>query len=195
MFLAKFFTKLKKRRGQTLQERYPQYSIGKGSYGDLEVHDLGEGSILSMGAFCSIAPGVKIFLGGEHRTDWVTTYPFNILWEKGRKFTGHPKTKGDVIIGNDVWIGSEALILSGVTIGSGAVIGARAVVVSAVPPYAVVAGNPARVVTSRFSGEIIDRLLGMKWWDWDNARIEKALPLLLNAEIESFLSAVDNDKI
>ena len=193
--ITSFFRKFKKNRGRTLQDRYPQYRIGKGSYGDLEVHDWGEGSTLCIGAFCSIAHGVKIFLGGEHRTDWVTTYPFNILWKKGEDIEGHPKTKGDVIIGNDVWVGSEAIILSGVTIGSGAVIGARAVVVSAVPPYTVVAGNPARVVSKRFADDIIDRLLEVKWWDWDNHRIEKALPLLLNVDIESFLLAIDNNKI
>jgi acetyltransferase-like isoleucine patch superfamily enzyme len=62
---------------------------------------------------CSIADGVEIMLGGEHRSDWITTYPFNVLCEHAHCFTGHPKSKGDVVIGNDVWIGSRALILSG----------------------------------------------------------------------------------
>jgi acetyltransferase-like isoleucine patch superfamily enzyme len=72
-----------------------------------------------MGAFCSVASGVQILLGGEHRPDWVTTYPFSALWAKGRHLPGHPASKGDVVIGNDVWIGAEAMILSGVTIGDG----------------------------------------------------------------------------
>jgi chloramphenicol O-acetyltransferase type B len=150
---------------------------------------------LRIGAFCSIAVGVKIFLGGEHRLDWVTTYPFNIIWEKGRGIKGHPKTKGDVVVGNDVLIGAEALILSGVTIGDGAVIGARAIVTRNIPSYAIAVGNPARVVKKRFDEETIGRLMTIKWWDWDDARIEKALPMLLNNDIEAFLQAAESNKI
>ncbi|HEX5127349.1 MAG TPA: CatB-related O-acetyltransferase, partial [Rhodocyclaceae bacterium] len=142
--LADWFIKLTRK---TLQQRYPQYSIGRGTYGDdLLVRNWNEGTTLRIGNYCSIAAGVKIYLGGEHRTDWVTTYPFSALWPEAAHIEGHPRSKGDVTIGNDVWIGTEAMILSGVTIGDGAVIGARAVVSRDVPPYAIVAGNPASVV-------------------------------------------------
>jgi acetyltransferase-like isoleucine patch superfamily enzyme len=174
-----------------LQELYPHYRIGRGSYGGLEVYTWGEGATLQVGAFCSFAQGVKIFIGGEHRTDWVTTYPFNVLWEAGRTITGHPKTKGDVIIGNDVWIGTEAFVLSGNTIGDGAVIGARAVVTKDVEPYAVVAGNPARMVKKRFDEETIERLLRIQWWNWEDEKIGRALPLLLSQNIRAFLDAAE----
>lgn len=175
----------------TLAERYPQYQIGLGTYGDLSVLSWGEGATLNVGNYTSIAAGVKIFLGGEHRMDWVTTFPFNVLWESARHHKGHPKTKGNVLIGSDVWIGTEALISSGVTIGDGAVIGARAVVTHDVAPYAVVAGNPARVVKFRFDEETIERLLALRWWEWPESQIEKAMPEMLNQEIALFLEKAE----
>jgi chloramphenicol O-acetyltransferase type B len=180
-----------------LQKRYAEYQIGKGTYGNPKVYpySCGADATLRVGAFCSIGFGVKIFLGGEHRLDWVTTYPFNVRWKKGRGIKGHPKTKGDVRIGNDVFIGAETLILSGVNIGDGAVIGARAVVTKDVPPYAVAVGNPARVVKKRFNEETIGCLLKVKWWDWEDGRIEKALPMLLNSDIGAFLQAAENNEI
>ena len=179
-----------------LKKRYPQYEIGRGTYcigkPQLKIYTWGEGAVLKMGSFCSIAVGVKIYLGGEHRIDWGTTYPFNRLWLAAKKVTGHPKTKGDVIIGNDVWIGTEAMIMSGVTIGDGAVIGARALVTCDVPPYGIAVGNPATVIKKRFDEKIISRLLKIKWWDWDDEMIEKTLPLLLNEDIEKFLEFAEN---
>lgn len=179
------------RTRKSLQEMYPQHRIGRYSYGDVRVQRHRDGASLTIGAFCSIGAGVKILLGGEHRHDWVTTYPFNILWDKGKGISGHPRSKGDVIIGNDVWIGTETLILSGVNIGDGAVIGARSVVVDDIPPYAIAAGNPARIVKRRFSEPIIERLLTLKWWEWDDKKIEAAIPLLLSDEIETFLDAFE----
>jgi acetyltransferase-like isoleucine patch superfamily enzyme len=180
-----------KRRKPSLQERFPQYEIGRASYGNPAIRDWGEGASLKIGAFCSMAAGVKIFLGGEHRTDWVTTFPFPVLWKKqAGHIPGHPKTRGDVIIGNDVWIGTEAIILSGVHIGDGAVIGARAVVASDVPPYAIVAGNPARLVRLRFADNLIERLQKVAWWNWDDERIARHMHLLLSEDIGAFIDAV-----
>ena len=79
--------------------------------------------------------------------------------------------KGDIVIGNDVWIGYEAVILASVTIGDGAIIGARAVVTKDVPPYTVVGGVPARQIKRRFPEQIINELLKLKWWAWDEDRI------------------------
>ena len=183
----KGFKRLFSRKKKSLQDRYPQYRIGKWTYGNPRVRSWGEGATLEIGAFCSIAEGVKIFLGGEHRIEWTTTFPFPVLWESARHIKGHPKTKGDVIIGNDVWLGADSVILSGVTIGDGAVVGARSVITNDIPPYAIVAGNPARMVKKRFDDLTIGRLLEVRWWEWEDSRIEKALPLLLNADIRVFL--------
>lgn len=132
---------------------------------------------------------MQIFLGGEHRVDWLTTYPFSVFWAEARHIEGHPRIKGDVVIGNDVWIGTDAMILSGVTIGDGAVIGAGAVVGKDVPPYSIVIGNPGVVVRRRFTEEVIGRLLAIQWWNWDDDRIKKVLPLLLSDDPEPFLAA------
>lgn len=100
--------------------------IGDFSYGYPDIQQYG--GKLKIGKFCSFAPNVKIMLGGEHRTDWCTTYPFNALMPEFSYIDGHPFSKGDITIGNDVWIGSDVTILSGVTIGDGSVIAANACV-------------------------------------------------------------------
>jgi acetyltransferase-like isoleucine patch superfamily enzyme len=149
---------------------------------------------MKIGAFCSISDGVTIFLGGNHRTDWVTTYPFSVLRESAKDLVGHPATKGDVVIGNDVWIAYGATILSGVEIGNGAVIGAQAVVTKSVLPYSIVAGNPARHIKFRFAEHEIEILQSLAWWDWPEDKLDKAMPLLLSeniAGLKEFSDAYD----
>ena len=141
---------------------------------------------LTIGSFCSISDNVTIFLGGEHRTDWISTFAFKEKFDDS--VVSVRKTKGDVVIGNDVWIGQSATILSGVTIGDGAVIGTMAVVAKDVPPYAIVAGNPARVIRLRFTEDQIKRLLELKWWDWSDEVIQAKLPLFVSDDIERFLA-------
>ena len=167
--------------------RYAAYSIGKFSFGYPKVKTWGENATLKIGNFCSIAPGVNIVLGGEHRVDWVTTYPFNVILREYRHIKGHPATKGDIIIGNDVWIGMNATILSGVTIGDGAVIGANSLVTNDVEPYTIVGGNPAKPIRKRFDQQTIDKLLKIKWWDWDIEKIKTNVPDLLSNQVEHFL--------
>lgn len=133
---------------------------------------------LRIGKFCSIARGVTIVLGGEHRTDWITTFPFNALCLDFNYIKGHPKSKGDIIIGNDVWIGSDAKILSGVTIGDGCVVGSSALVTKDMPPYSIWGGNPARFIRYRFEQEIIDSLMRIKWWDWSYRDVFNVIPIL-----------------
>jgi len=173
-----------------LAARYPKFDIGVGSYGNAEVLEFGEGTTLKIGNYCSLADGVQIMLGGGHRTEWVTTYPFSALDKRFRPITGHPVSRGDVVIGHDVWVGREAMILSGVAVGNGAVIGARAVVARDVAPYAIVAGNPARSLRLRFTPEQITRLEALAWWHWPRARIEAAMPLLLSENVERLIAAV-----
>ncbi|MDZ7371239.1 MAG: CatB-related O-acetyltransferase, partial [candidate division KSB1 bacterium] len=168
--------------------RYARYQIGEYTYGFPLVYDWNEGSTLKIGKFCSIAKNVKIFLGGNHRSDWVTTFPFPEFFKDAQNVKDYTATKGDVIIGSDVWIGHGAIILSGVTIGDGAVIGAGSVVSKSVPPFAVAAGNPAKVTRMRFSDRQIEQLLQIRWWDWPTAKIVSFLPLLLSPNIDEFIS-------
>ena len=128
-------------------------------------------------------------LGGEHRTDWVTTYAFTHLFPEATGFKGHPRTKGDVVIGNDVWIGYEALILSGVRVGNGAVIAARSIVTRDVEPYSIVAGNPARHIRFRFDEAAVKALEEIAWWDWPMDKIKEAWPLLLADDVKAFIAA------
>lgn len=140
---------------------------------------------LVIGRFCQIAHGVRfITASANHAMNGVTTYPFGVFdpatlegFRDG--FSALPDTE----VGHDVWIGHGALILPGARIGSGSIIGAGAVVAGVVPPYAVVAGNPARVIRMRFGAAEVARLLMVGWWDWPVERIRAALPALLAADV------------
>jgi acetyltransferase-like isoleucine patch superfamily enzyme len=169
--------------------RFAEHKIGRGTYGSPQVLSWHDGTALEIGSFCSISDSVTIMLGGEHRTDWVTTYPFSQLFPEASGFRGHPHTKGDVVIGNDVWIGYGALILSGVRVGNGAVVAARSVVRNDVEPYSIVAGNPSRHVKFRFDEVTVNALEEVAWWDWPMEKIKEAWPLLLAADIEAFINA------
>jgi acetyltransferase-like isoleucine patch superfamily enzyme len=174
----------RKFRGRPTVSVRDRFEVGRGSYAEPNVFQYGESATLRIGSFCSIGARVNIFLGGNHRVDWITTYPFSVFWESGKGIAGHPQSKGDVILGNDVWIGGDVTILSGVTIGNGAVVGACAVVTKSVPPYTVVAGNPAREIRKRFADEQIALLEQIEWWNWSDAKLDKAMPLLLSSDIE-----------
>lgn len=167
----------------------PNWKIGDFTYGDPLVLDWGEGTKLHIGKFCSIAEDVKIFLGGNHRADWLSTYPFNKIHsfnDVAGNISGHPLSKGDVIIGNDVWIGFGALILSGVKIGNGAIIGAHALVTKDVEPYEIVGGNPAKHIKFRFSHEVIEKLNAIEWWNRDETQIRSLVKLLCSSRFENF---------
>jgi acetyltransferase-like isoleucine patch superfamily enzyme len=157
-----------------------RHDIGDHTYGEPAVLWWGEPARLTIGKFCSIADDVTILLGGEHPADWTSTYPFYGLagrWTAGRDMPRPSTTKGDVSIGNDVWIGLGATILSGVSIGDGAIVGARAVVTRNVPPYAIVGGNPARLLRMRFAKTVRERLLEIRWWDWPDEVIREHVDL------------------
>lgn len=168
-----------------LQQKF-NVTIGKYSYGTPVIH-FGklEDKKLVIGKFCSIGKNVHVYLGGNHRTDWITTYPFPAKFTWAKKIQNYRVSKGDVIIGNDVWIGADVTILSGVAIGDGAVIGAGTVVTKDVPPYSMVVGNPGRVVKYRFDKDDVEYLLQLKWWDWDLKEIEDNIKYLLNDDIQA----------
>lgn len=158
-------------------------SIGRYTYGieNLSIHQWGEGAQLQIGSFCSLAKNINIFLGGNHRADWISTFPFGHIYQNelgGVDITGHPATRGDVIIGHDVWIATGATIMSGVHIGDGAIIGANAHVVKDVAPYHIIGGNPAQSIKPRFNEEIIELLLQLKWWELPIDTIKQIAPTL-----------------
>jgi virginiamycin A acetyltransferase len=141
---------------------------------------------LIIGKFCMIASDVKFIMNGaNHLTNAFTTYPFSIFgngWENAMEGKKYPQ-KGDIVIGNDVWIGYNATIMAGVTIGDGAIIATNSTVIKDVPPYAMVGGNPANVIKKRFSDDIIEKLLDLKWWHWNIEKITKNVQHLTDLDI------------
>jgi acetyltransferase-like isoleucine patch superfamily enzyme len=165
-------------------------TMGRYSYGDpLVVTFTGDDASVRIGAFTSIGPDVVLMDGGNHRMDWVSTFPFRASLQLPEAYEdGHPKSRGDIEIGNDVWIGRGARVLSGVKIGDGAVVGGYAVVTRDVSPYTIVAGNPARDVRRRFSDAQIDALQRIAWWDWPMEEIVRCVPELCDGDIDGFIS-------
>lgn len=176
-----------------IARRPGQIMVGAWTYGRPKVRFAESGAKLTIGRYGSIADGVEILLGGNHRTDWVTTYPFPEwpdLWPGAAGIEGSHATRGDVTIGHDVWLGSQSMVLSGVTIGTGAVVAARAVVTRDVPPYAIVGGNPARVIRLRFDEETVAALLASRWWALPRETVVDLLPLLMSDRTDELLAAL-----
>ena len=151
---------------------------------------------LVIGRYCSIAAFSTIVLG-NHTTSTATTYPFALLheyWPHAMAGIGLVDHVGrDVVIGHDVWIGISAVILPGTVVGHGAIIAANAVARGTVPPYAIVAGNPGRIIRYRFNEVTIARLLAVAWWDWSDEKVDRFIPLLLDPDIDRFLAAAEAD--
>ena len=131
--------------------------VGKKTYGEINVMDFSTSeNKLIIGSYCSIGPEVQFLLGADHQTNAISTYPFKV------KVFGEEKeaiSKGNITVKDDVWIGTRAIICSGVTIGQGAIIAAGAIVTKDVEPYAIVGGNPAKIIKYRVSEECRKKLL------------------------------------
>ena len=136
-------------------------SIGKGTYGELNVVDFGGDCRLVLNNYISIAQHVTFILNAEHYTNHISTYPFKVKLLKSQESESFGK--GDIIVDDDVWIGYGALIMSGVHIGQGAIVGAGSVVTKDIPPYAIVGGVPAAIIRYRFSKELINELLKVNY--------------------------------
>ena len=129
-----------------------------------------------IGRYCSF--GQDILVGaGPHPTDWLSSsnmffranrvadHPSVSAFFDGREIPPFRHGKAMCTIGHDIWCGSKAMVMMGVTVGHGAVIAGGAVVTKDVPPYAIVGGNPARIIRMRFDEHIVDRMLASAWWD------------------------------
>jgi acetyltransferase-like isoleucine patch superfamily enzyme len=161
------------------------------AYGENTFRIYTEGARIIVGAFCSIHSEARVLGGGEHIITRASTFPLNaLLFDRAKRNAPDAVEKEPTVIGNDVFVGVGAIILGGVTVGDGAVIGAGAVVSKSVPPYAVVVGNPAQIVRYRFESELRDRLLALRWWDWDDDEI-RAMKRWFMADVESFLDEAE----
>lgn len=173
-------------------------TYGRFTYGvnRLDIKQYGEGANLRIGSFCAFSSSITVLLGGNHRTDWISTYPFGHLHVDelgGSDIYGHPTTRGDITIGHDVWVAHGVTILSGVTIGDGAVLATNATVVTDVAPYEIVGGNPAKHIKFRFDPVIIALLQKLAWWDLPQASIREIAPLLCSPPTEELLTQLIRD--
>jgi acetyltransferase-like isoleucine patch superfamily enzyme len=168
-------------------------TLGRHTYGfDADTFPIyTEGAQVTVGAFCSIGPGVTIHGGGKHDVDRVTTFPMNArIFDRAKRNAKDDVPTRATTVGNDVWIGQGATILAGVRVSDGAVIGAGAVVSKDVDAYAIVAGNPARLVRYRFDPETRERLLTLAWWEWGDREIW-ARRRWFERGVEDFLDAAE----
>jgi acetyltransferase-like isoleucine patch superfamily enzyme len=171
--------------------------VGSFSYGtnNLRILFRDSGERVVIGKYCSIAKDVTIVLGGGHRHDWITTYPFGHVAQNDfgtEQSDGHPTTKGSVTIGNDVWIGTGATIMSGINIGDGAVIAANAHIVNDIPPFGIAGGNPGKLIKLRFDEETITRLMNVKWWDFPIEEVNRIKMLISQSPTEKILCELEN---
>ena len=146
------------------------------------------GDRLVIGKFCAIARGVRFIMNGaNHKLSGLSTYPFQIFgngWEKVMPTAEALPYKGDTVVANDVWIGYDSLVMPGVKIGNGAIVSSRSVVVSDVPAYAVVGGNPARTIRQRFAPDVVALLESIAWWDWPIEHITRHLEVITSGDVE-----------
>lgn len=161
--------------GRYFFDKYTGIPVGRYTYG---YQYLSNDNVKSIGAFCSIAEG-QLIVPNDHRLDWITTSPIASLKEfsfVGRDYVNDYMSEEDrkIIIGNDVWIGARCIIFEGVTIGDGAVIAAGSIIRKDVPPYAVV-GGVDKILRYRFDKETIEKLLKIKWWNWDDKDIREKI--------------------
>lgn len=149
------------------------------------------GDQLIIGKFCMIASDATFIMNGaNHLSEAISAYPFAIFgngWEQAMKDKSYPN-KGNTIIGNDAWIGYNATIMPGVKIGDGAIIATNATVTKDVAPYTIVGGNPAKEIKKRFKQKDIDKLLEIKWWNWEVEKISKYVQLLTSGNVKELYS-------
>lgn len=164
---------------------------GYGTYGYPTVRTFVREDVhLRIGSYTSLALGATFLLGGEHPLDRTTTFPHRVvLGLPGAGSDGFPKLSKDTVVGSDVWVGANALILAGMHIGDGAVVAGGAVVTRDVPAFAIVGGNPARVIKYRFEPDVREALLEIRWWEWPHDRVERAVDLLAADDVREFIRA------
>lgn len=161
--------------------------MGHRSYGEPILR--GDMSNVYIGKYCSIAQNVIMDCGWHHNTKFITTFPLNVFFKQLNYITGHPKSKGDINIGNDVWLGEGVIVMGGIRIGDGAVVGAGSIVTKDVDPYSIVVGSPAKEVRSRFLPSQIDSLIKIAWWDWPEEKIiENGLIMMSENNIDHFIN-------
>lgn len=170
-------------------------SVGKHSYGMLQIQAYGDcNEQLHIGSFVSIAPQVTFLLGGNHQIDTITSFPVYSVFNR-QQYEPDAQSKGPIVIGDEVWIGMGAIIMSGVTVQKGAVIAAGSVVTHSIPPYAIVGGNPARIIKYRFTEEVVNELLKIDLTQYTDSFIREHIDLFYTKirttdDVRSFINSM-----
>jgi len=182
-----------------MSENLHLWHADRGTYFDRNVNIISwsDQYRIHLGKYNSIGRDCNFFLHSNHRPDWVTTSsqllgPVTSEIADLHMSMGHPSCKGDITIENDVWIGAKSTIMSGITIHNGAIIGAGSTVTKDVPPYAIVAGNPGKIVKYRFTEEQIKDLLEISWWNWKEDKIKELSMTLWSRDIDFFIKETLN---
>jgi len=177
-----------------MSENLHLWHADRGTYYDRNVNIISwsDQYHIHLGKYNSIGRDCNFFLHANHRPDWISTS--SQLWGPVtpeiadlHMSMGHPSCKGNIVIENDVWIGAKSTVMSGVTIHNGAVIAAGSTVAKDVPPYAIIAGNPGKIVRFRFTEDQISDLLSIAWWNWEETRIKEEAMTLWSKDIDDFI--------
>lgn len=192
---ANFDPVVRKINARSMNSQFTAVTLGPRSYlvsGSLEFG--GDNAHVLIGRYSSLAHDLRFIIGMNHNGNYISTYPFEeLFYTYEDNLVNHclEVNHYQIIIGNDVWIGANVTILGGVRIGNGAIIGAGAVVAKDVPPYAVVVGNPAKVIKYRFDEKTIENLQKIKWWNWSDDKIKQNITLI--KEPQKFLARYAED--
>ncbi|HWI08774.1 MAG TPA: CatB-related O-acetyltransferase [Solirubrobacteraceae bacterium] len=152
----------------------------------------GDSGRVIVGNFASVAPDADFYVGGQHRTEWVSQYGLRAMLDlPGAHEDGFTHGRGDIVVGSDTWVTNGCTVMSGVTIGDGAVVGTKAVVAKDVRPYAIVVGNPAREIRRRFSDEQVEALLRIRWWDWPTDKVKQHVEIISSPDVDAFIARFD----
>ena len=139
---------------------------------------------------------MNIQLGGNHNSNWVTTYPFGHVYSEiwaVPPVDGHPKPSRKIEIGNDVWIANNVTLMGGIKIGDGVIVAMNSHVTRSIPPYEVWGGNPAEKIKDRFSEQIKSKLLELKWWDLPDDLIRDLIPLLVQEPTDESILRIEKE--
>lgn len=151
------------------------------------------GDRLEIGRYCALGSGTTFIMNGaNHRLDGPSTFPFPIFggaWAEHADLIADLPLKGDTIVGHDVWFGYQSTIMPGVNIGHGSIVATKAVVTKDVPPFSIVAGNPAKVVSMRFNEETVERLLAIAWWDWPMEKVTRNIRVIMAGDTAALEAA------